>query len=129
MVCDTEGQYELGSYERAGQCARNHRLHSICGHHNSCSQHNEEDWKKCKECEDTFHPFDYAVKATAQPVSGTVRRYNFDDNVRTDVHPSDVPFPACSDCGANVNTTEESLETLRMRKSVGGGKIVCNKCG
>jgi len=25
VVCDTEGEYEMHSYERTGQCARNHR--------------------------------------------------------------------------------------------------------
>jgi len=127
-VCDTEGQYRVNSYERDGQCGRNHRLQSICAHHHGHTSH-EGDWKSCKKCEDDFHPYDYAAKATSQFVSGTVRRYNFDDNVRTDIHPADVPFPTCSECGVNVNTTEESLHTLGMRKSMGGNRILCANCG
>jgi hypothetical protein len=126
-VCDTEGQYQLNSYEREGQCARNHRLHSICGFHGAEGHGGE--WKTCKDCEDFFHPYDYAVKATSICVAGTVRRYNFDDDVRTDIHPADVPFPTCHKCEALVNTTEESIHTLSMRKSFSGGKATCSGCG
>lgn len=127
LICDTEGQYRPGSYEREGQCVRNHRQHSICAHHNA--ENHDGDWKDCTTCETYFHPYDYAVKATSQAVSGTVRRYNFDDNVRTDIHPADVEFPQCSKCGKNVDTTEESLQTLCLRKTMGGGKVICANCG
>jgi hypothetical protein len=126
-VCDTEGLYQINSYERDGQCARNHRLQSICGFHDA--EGHGGDWKSCKKCEEFFNPYDYAVKATSQAVSLTQRKYNFDDNVRTDIHPADVPFPTCHACDALVNTTEESTRTLGMRKSFSGGKVTCSKCG
>lgn len=126
-VCDTEGQYQINTFEREGQCARNHRLQSICGFHDA--EGHDGDWRTCKDCEDFLHPYDYAVKATSQAVAGTVRRYNFDDNVRTDTHPADVPFPTCHKCEVLVNTTEESMRTLSMRKSFSGGKVTCSGCG
>eukprot|EP00985_Skeletonema_marinoi_P002868 scaffold1176_cov182-Skeletonema_marinoi.AAC.6 len=126
-ICDTEGQYQMNSYEREGQCARNHRSQSICGFHNS--EGHDGEWKTCKACEEFFHPYDYAVKATSQAVGGTARRYNFDDNVRSDIHPADVPFPTCHKCEALVNTTEESVRTLSMRKSFNGGRVTCGGCG
>eukprot|EP00573_Skeletonema_grethae_P008453 CAMPEP_0201696740 /NCGR_PEP_ID=MMETSP0578-20130828/8304_1 /ASSEMBLY_ACC=CAM_ASM_000663 /TAXON_ID=267565 /ORGANISM="Skeletonema grethea, Strain CCMP 1804" /LENGTH=523 /DNA_ID=CAMNT_0048182769 /DNA_START=109 /DNA_END=1680 /DNA_ORIENTATION=- len=126
-ICDTEDQYQINSYEREGQCYRNHRLQSICGFHNS--EGHGGDWKTCKDCEDFFHPYDYAVKATSQAVAGTGRKYNFNDNVRSDVHPADVTFPTCHKCEAFVNTTEESVRTLSMRKSFSGGKAICSGCG
>mmetsp|Transcript_18663 Transcript_18663/g.26581 ORF Transcript_18663/g.26581 Transcript_18663/m.26581 type:complete len:325 (-) Transcript_18663:153-1127(-) len=126
-ICDTEDQYQINSYEREGQCYRNHRLQSICGFHNS--EGHGGDWKTCKDCEDFFHPYDYAVKATDQAVAGTGRKYNFNDNVRSDVHPADVTFPTCHKCEAFVNTTEESVRTLSMRKSFSGGKAICSGCG
>mmetsp|Transcript_20148 Transcript_20148/g.57797 ORF Transcript_20148/g.57797 Transcript_20148/m.57797 type:complete len:569 (-) Transcript_20148:310-2016(-) len=126
-VCDTEDQYSIGSYERDGQCARNHRLNSICHFHHE--EGHSGDWKSCQTCENYFHPYDYAVKATSQHVSGTVRRYNFDDNVRHDIHPADVPFPTCFYCDRKVDTTEESTKTLSMRKHMGGGKVRCSNHG
>ncbi|KAK1745097.1 hypothetical protein QTG54_004388 [Skeletonema marinoi] len=117
----------MNSYEREGQCARNHRSQSICGFHNS--EGHDGEWKTCKACEEFFHPYDYAVKATSQAVGGTARRYNFDDNVRSDIHPADVPFPTCHKCEALVNTTEESVRTLSMRKSFNGGRVTCGGCG
>jgi ribosomal protein L32 len=127
-LCDTEDQYKLGSYERDGQCGRNHRYHSICAHHHN-ENHECDDWKTCQQCKDDFHPYDYAVKATSQAVSGTQRKYNFDDNVRNDIHPADMPFPTCSECGVYVDTTEESTRTLMMRNMSGGGNVQCTACG
>ena len=123
LVCDTEGQYRINSYEREGQCSRNHRMHSICAHHNS--NNHEGDWKSCTKCEEDYHPYDYAVKATSQAASGTVRRYNFDDNVRTDINPADLALPNCNKCGKVVDTTEASEQTFNMRKVMSGGTITC----
>jgi len=126
-LCDTEGQYRVNSHEREGQCARNHRLNSVCYHHHA--EGHDGNWKQCTKCQEDFHPYDYAVKATSQAQSGTIRRYNFDDNVRTDIHPADVPFPQCDACGLNVDTTEETIRTLGMRKNFGSGKVTCSNCG
>ena len=125
-LCDTEGDYAMGSYERDGQCARNHRLNTICGYH-----HNENhpgEWKKCTKCEGEFHPFDYAVKATSMKVSCTERRYNFDDNVRGDLFPQSMCFPQCDVCGVPVDTTEETTRTLSMRR-IAGQPPLCEQHG
>ena len=125
-LCDTENEYEMGSYERDGQCARNHRLNTICGYH-----HNEDhpgDWQKCQKCEGDFHPFDYAVKATSMKVSCTERRYNFDDNVRGDLFPHSMCFPQCDVCGVPVDTTEETTRTLSMRR-LSGQPPLCEQHG
>ncbi len=116
LVCDTEKCYQMMSYQREGQCARNHRYGSICGFH-----HQEEhagDWKTCSLCVDFFHPYDYAIKATSMAKSGTCRRYNFDDNVRDDLEPEAVGPPRCSkkDCGNVFDTKEETTRTLMIRK-------------
>lgn len=126
VICDTEGSYQMNSYQRLGQCARNHRYHSICAFH-----HNENHgrvWKECEKCEDFFHPFDYAVKAVSQARSGTFLKYNFDDNVRTDLDPLKVPMPQCSQCTNRVNTAEESTRTLMMRKMF-NSPVVCVEHG
>lgn len=125
-VCDTENQYTLGSYAREGQCMRNHLSNSICGYH--FKNKHEGGWKDCKKCEEDFHPYDYAVKATSMHASTTVRRYNFDNNVRTDIHPAGVPFPQCSRCGVDVETTEEKTDTLAQRKGF-GFEAMCAGCG
>jgi hypothetical protein len=125
-VCDTENQYTLGSNTREGQCMRNHFHNSICGYHHT--KVHEGHWKDCSQCERDFHPYDYAVKATSMHDSATTRRYNFDENVRTDIHPADVPFPKCSKCDVNMETTEEKTSTLDQRKSLGVSTI-CSKCG
>jgi len=122
-VCDTEGQYQIGSYEREGQCERNHRYGSICAWHHQ--EAHEGDWKDCQDCVADFHPFDYAVKASSQADSGTERRYNFDDNVRHDLDLSAVEFPTCHECKAPLDTTEETTRTLMMRRAFGGGKSLC----
>ena len=114
VVCDTEGDYQMFSYERVGQCARNHRNHSVCGFHYNESHRG--DWKDCAKCEEYFHPFDYAVKAVSQARSGTIYKYNFDDNVRTDLDPASIPMPQCFECTNRVNTTEENNRTIMMRK-------------
>ena len=117
MVCDTEDQYEMHSYQREGQCARNHRYHTICGYH-----HNEShpgSWKDCKTCENDFHPYDYAVKATAHELGGGFWQYNFDNNVRTDIDLRSIPLPQCSVCKKVVDTTEENTRTLSMRRMAG----------
>lgn len=126
-VCDTEHQYVPMSYNRFGQCSRNHRLGSICGFH-----HQEEhgsDWKVCQECKEYFHPFDYAVKASSQANGGSVRRYNFDNNCRHDLDLTELEFPTCDECKAPVDTTEESTRTISMRHISGGGKVYCKHCG
>jgi hypothetical protein len=122
-VCDTESGYEMGSYEREGQCARNHRLGSICAYHHQ--EAHEGDWKDCQMCVESFHPYDYAVKASSMAASGTCRRYNFDDNVRHDLPITTIDFPTCSQCGEPVDTTEETTRTLMMRQHMGSGKIQC----
>lgn len=51
-----------------GQCARNHRLNSICFFH--YQESHEGDWKSCQRCVDSFTPYDYAVKAATMWVMG-----------------------------------------------------------
>jgi hypothetical protein len=126
-VCDTEGDYEMGSYDREGKCARNHGLGSICGWHHQ--EGHAGDWKDCSHCQGAFHPYDYAVKASSQSKGCTNRRYNFDDNVRHDLDPTKVEFPSCDTCGAPVDTTEETTRTLMMRQAMAGGKHFCKKHG
>jgi hypothetical protein len=123
-VCDTEPDYQLGSYERKGQCARNHRLNSICFWHFQ-EGHSSSDWKTCQDCQSFFHPYDYAVKASSMADSGTCRRYNFDDNVRTDLEPWAIDLPVCQECQRPVDTTEETTRTLSMRKTMGGDRVLC----
>jgi MYND finger len=125
-VCDTEEDYQMGSYERRGQCARNHRLNSICFWHFQ-EKHSNDDWKTCTECQDYFSTFDYAVKASSMADSGTCRRYNFDDNVRMDLELKD--FPVCDECQQPVDTTEETTRTLSLRKTMGGNKVLCKYHG
>jgi hypothetical protein len=126
-VCDTERQYEIGSYEREGQCARNHRLGSICGWHHQ--ENHGGDWRDCQECINYFHPFDYAVKALSQAESLTQRRYNFDNNVRHDLDLTEIEFPTCHECKAPVDTTEETTRTLMVRNQCAGGKTFCKYHG
>jgi hypothetical protein len=125
-LCDTEGEYEMGSYERDGQCARNHRLNTICGYHHN--EGHEGEWKSCKTCEGDFHPFDYAVKATSMKVACTERKYNFEDNVRGDLFPQSMCFPQCDVCGVPVDTTEETTRTLSMRR-MSGQPPLCEQHG
>lgn len=122
-VCDTEGQYEIGSYEREGQCHRNHRYGSICAWHHQ--EDHDGDWKECQRCVDDFHPYDYAVKASSQGNSGTVRRYNFENNCRHDLDLTTIEFPTCFECKEPVDTTEETTRTIMMRDIQGGGKVFC----
>jgi hypothetical protein len=124
-VCDTEGNYATGSRDRDGRCERNHQLGSICGWHHQ--EGHAGDWKDCSLCQDFFHPFDYAVKASSQSKGSTNRRYNFDDNVRHDLDPTKADFPSCDTCGAPVDTTEEITKTLMMRNAMAGGKNFCKK--
>jgi hypothetical protein len=126
-VCDTEDQYELGSYDREGQCARNHRYGSICNFH--FQEEHDGDWKECQACIGSFHPYDYAVKASSIKDSRTIRRYNFDDNVRTDLDLTLIDFPKCHECNEPVDTTEELTRTLMMRRGLGGGKVFCKYHG
>jgi hypothetical protein len=111
-LCDTEGTYEMASYERDGQCARNHRYNTICGYHHN--EGHDGDWQSCKTCEGDFHPYDYAVKATSMKVACTQRKYNFEDNVREDLFPQSMSFPQCDVCRGPVDTTEETTRTLRL---------------
>lgn len=123
-VCDTEDQYEMMSNEREGQCARNHRYGSICFFHYQ-EKHTGDDWKTSEQCQNSFSPYDYAVKALSMANSGTSRRYNFDDNVRSDLDLTKIPFPACYQCHQPVNTTEETTRTLSMRKHMSAGRVSC----
>lgn len=120
-ICDTEDQYMPGSYERKGQCARNHASQTICGFH--YTENHSGDWKTCQECEESFHPYDYAVKATN--LKRHFFKYNFDDNVRRDINPHDVPLPKCDVCGDDVDSAEENTRTLTLRTIMGGGKVLC----
>lgn len=126
-VCDTEDNYEMGTYEREGQCVRNHRYGSICAFHHQEDHHG--DWKECQKCVECFHPFDYAVKALPMHLAGTQRRYNFDNNVRFDLDVTTIDFPTCHRCNEPVDTTEETTRTLIMRKMMSRGKLFCKYHG
>jgi len=51
--------------------------------------------------------------------SRTVRRYNFEDNVRKDLDPVKIGWLKCETCGDPVDTTEETTRTLTMRRMAG----------
>eukprot|EP01135_Chromosphaera_perkinsii_P011240 Nk52_evm21s2367 gene=Nk52_evmTU21s2367 len=130
-VCDTEDEYAPNSYEREGQCMRNHRLMTACGIHHS--RKHKGDWKTCTECPKLFMPAQYAAyRSTRREAFYPFNFVEDADDFNPEWNALDIPPPVCcvEGCELRCGYVFAEYETVTTnRRAYSNGHVFCTEHG